>query len=151
MKTTGTHYKTKTATENEIFAHLTACSDTFIPPLAHRVNINEYARKIFVKSVTFEAWAAGHSDLVGCVATYFNDPTNSIAFITSVSVLDKFVGRGIASHLLKMCIEYARKNHFREIKLEVDDQNSGAIGLYKKLGFTVYDTKGNLLLMRRQT
>jgi hypothetical protein len=59
MKTGSLKYTTKIATEFEIFLHLTGCSESFIPPLAERVNISEYAKKIFERSVTFEAWSDG--------------------------------------------------------------------------------------------
>jgi ribosomal protein S18 acetylase RimI-like enzyme len=148
MKTTNIRYKIKTATENEIFSHLTECSDTFVPPLAEGVNINEYAKKIFEKSVTFEAWA--DKLLVGFIAAYFNDNVDGSAFITNVSVLKKFIGLGIASKLLDMCIEHARKNNFREIMLEVHKRNNAAICLYNKFSFKNYETEDDILLLKRK-
>ena len=146
MKTADISYKIKTAKANHISLHLTECSDSFVPPLAERVNINEYAKKIFEKSVTFEAWS--DQLLVGFIAAYFN--ADGSAFITNVSILNQFVGYGIASNLLNMCIEHARKKNFREITLEVHENNSIAISLYKKFSFAIYETKDNELLMKRQ-
>ncbi len=142
------NYKIKSASEDEIFIHLSECSDTFIPPLAERVNIKDYSTKIYGKSITFEGWA--RDLLVGLIAAYFHDNTDRSAFITSVSVLRKFGGLGISSKLLDMCIEYATRNNFRELNLEVDQLNNPAILLYKKFNFHVYETKGKILLMNRQ-
>ena len=147
MKTADISYKIKTAKANHISLHLTECSDSFVPPLAERVNINEYVKKIFKKSVTFEAWA--DQLLIGLLAAYFNY-VDGIVFITNVSLLKNFVGYGIASNLLEMCIRYAGENNFREITLEVHENNSDAISLYKKFRFAIYQTKNNELLMKRQ-
>lgn len=147
MKAADVSYEIKTASAKNILLHLIECSDSFVPPLAERVNINEYAKKIFKKSVTFEAWA--DQVLVGLLAAYFNN-FNNVVFITNVSLLGNFVGYGIASNLLEMCIKYARENNFREILLEVHKDNSAAFSLYKKYRFAVYGTKKNELLMKRQ-
>jgi ribosomal protein S18 acetylase RimI-like enzyme len=82
------------------------------------------------------------------LAAYFNN--NGIVFVTNVSVLNNFVGYGIASNLLDMCIEHARKNNFQEITLEVCQRNSNAVRFYKKFSFTMYETKSDTLLLRRQ-
>jgi len=146
MKTTGIQYKIKTATEKEILFHLRECSDSFIPPLAERVSVNDYAQKIYEKSVTFEAWS--DQLLVGFIAAYFN--LNGSAFITNVSVLEKFGGYGIASRMLDMCIRYARKDNIQELALDVNKYNTVEIHLYKRFGFKVHEVNGDTLAMKRQ-
>lgn len=146
MKTTCIKYKIKTATENEILLHLMNCSNSFIPPLAQRVNLKQYAQKLFEKSVTLEAWE--DQLLVGFIAVYFN--IDGSAFITNMSVLKEFGGYGIATRLMDICIEQVRKNNLREITLEVNMYNIVAIRLYKKFSFTVINTYGETLVMRRQ-
>jgi len=141
-------YKIKTATEYEIFLHLTECSDTFIPPLAERVDINEYAKKIYEKSVTFEAW--NENLFVGFIAAYFNENASGSTFITNVSVLRKFAGLGIASKLLDMCIEHARNNGFLELALQVHKNNNPAIRFYNKFGFKNHETKDDIFFMKRR-
>ena len=103
-------YTIKTATEEQIFSHLHGCNDSFITPLNERVELHEYSKKIFDKSMTFEAWE--NKFLVGLVSAYFNDNENSFGYITNVSTTKKFTGKGIASILLKNCIEYAKQHNF---------------------------------------
>jgi ribosomal-protein-alanine N-acetyltransferase len=146
MKTTNIHYRVKTATENEIYIHLIACNDLFIPPLTQRINVSEYSQKIFEKSSTFEAWS--DQFLVGLIAIYLN--VDGSAFITNVSVLKDYGGYGIASRMLEMCIDHARKYLYREITLEVNNYNNVAIHLYEKFGFTVHEFKGDIVVMKRQ-
>jgi len=140
--------KIKTATEQEIFLHLAECSDAFIPPLAGRVDIGEYAGKIHEKSVTFEAW--DDRLLVGLIAAYFNDTANGSAFITSVSMTGRLAGLGIASKLLDMCIEYARQHNIQELALEVHKDNNPAICFYNKFGFKDHEIKDDMRVMKRR-
>jgi ribosomal protein S18 acetylase RimI-like enzyme len=128
-------YQIKKAAPGEILIHLKKCSDNFIPPLASKVNLDEYAQKLADRSITFEAW--DENNLVGLVATYFNDLENRIAYITNVSVEKEYNGRGIANELVKRCIEYAKEKDFQNIMLEVSENNTGAIQLYKKFKFAI--------------
>jgi ribosomal protein S18 acetylase RimI-like enzyme len=140
-------YKIKTATEQEVLFHLEDCSASFIPPLSERINIAEYAKKIYENSMTFEAWEAGV--LAGLIAAYFNNTRDRIGFITNVSVVKAFTGLGVASKLLAMCIEHARNNDFLKLKLEVNKNNTPAIRFYSKFGFENQTVKNDVLLMEK--
>lgn len=137
-------YKTKTASEKDIDLHLNKCNISFIPPLNARVNIADYAKKIFNNATTFEAWR--EKELIGLIAIYFNKEMN-MGFITNVSVMKEYMGASIASNLLKMCIEYTAKLNYSEIKLEVFKDNIPAINFYKKYNFTQIETKNDSLIM----
>ena len=136
-------FKVKEATEEEIFDHLRACNTQFLPALDSRVEIHEYAKKLFKNAVTFEAWNA--EILAGLIATYFSDSRNKIAFVSNVSLLKDYQGLGLASSLLNQCIDYARRCQFSEIRLEVDKNNTQAIALYTKFYFKDYETKEDQL------
>ncbi|MEI6696951.1 MAG: GNAT family N-acetyltransferase [Bacteroidota bacterium] len=138
-------YNIKTASAKEIYSHLLKCNDSFIPPLSETINIEEYSNKLFEKSILFEAW--DNNILVGCIAAYFNDTFTHNGFITNVSVINEYAGNGIATALLKMCIEYAKNNNIHMILLEVNRNNSSAIFLYEKFGFLCINTKVDILTM----
>lgn len=127
-------YTVNKAEDHEIYAHLTRCSDMFFPALQSTVNIGEYSKKIISHSSRFEAWSEDH--LIGLVAVYMNNIESGTAFITNVSVDREYNGRGVAKHLLKNCIEAAKKDRFKKLELEVSKINVVAIGLYKTFGFT---------------
>jgi len=111
------------------------------------VDITTYSKKIAENCITFEAWI--NNDLAGLIAAYFNDPENTAGFITNVSILKAYAGRGVASELLKNCIGYGTENKFKEISLEVHDNNERAIRLYKKSGFYLSATNNNLLILKK--
>lgn len=141
-------YRVSTATELQMYNHLNKCSDNFIPPLSETVEIGEYARKLHANSVTFEAWNT--DKLIGLVAVYFNDAASLSAFISNVSVDKDYMGSGIASHLVQMCVDHAAENDFDQIKLEVNAANEPAIKMYEKFEFEEYDTMNESLIMRRK-
>lgn len=145
LETAKIEYKIKIATEEEICQHLKECDDNFFPHLSERVNIEEYSKKIVENSVTFEAWS--ENILIGLLATYINEKTYS-AFITNVSILQKYRGLSISVELLSKCIEYVENSNFKEIKLEVHKKNFKAIGLYEKFNLIKYDSLGDLDLMK---
>ncbi|HPH92270.1 MAG TPA: GNAT family N-acetyltransferase [Ferruginibacter sp.] len=139
-------YQVKTAAESDILWHLKECNNNFLPPLTDRIDINAYAKKIFDKAVTFEAWE--NKNLIGLIAAYVNTGNPKISFITNVSVKKEFMGMGIASVLLKKCIAHAADVHCNEIHLEVFKNNIAAINFYKKYNFTQSGTQENSLLMK---
>lgn len=139
-------YKTKTASELEIYSHLKECNDNFYPRLDSRVNLKEYSKKLHDNSVTFEAWA--DSVLIGLIAAYFNDIENRSGFITNVSIIFDYTQSGIAAELMNMCIRYAKEINIKEIKLEVSKNNFPAIHLYNRFGFINYINKTDFVLMK---
>lgn len=140
-------YRSNTASATEIAAHLKQCDAAFVPALSSRREIDAYAQKIVDHAERFEAWAGG--TLAGLVAAYCNDRENHRAYITSVSVLEAWKGRGIAAELLKRCIEHATSSGMRCILLEVGSANRPAIKLYEKLGFVAGKATPTLVTMER--
>ncbi len=138
-------YRCNQATALEIAGHLSLCDADFVPALSGRVEIGEYAAKIASKALRFEAWWGGR--LVGLVAAYCNDPATRIAYITSVSVVRGWAGKGIAADLISRCIEHAQAAGMRAISLEVADNNETAIRLYEKCGFVAGKAKAPFVTM----
>lgn len=126
-------YSLNRASAAEIAAHLRACDADFVPPLRDRVEIGRYAKKIADRATRFEAWSG--RTLIGLAALYCNDSEGRCAFITNVSVVRPWTGRGIAARLVAQCVEHAKVSGMRRISLEVESGNTPAIRLYRKCGF----------------
>ena len=116
-----------------LYEHLLLCDKCFFPELSSRVNLHDYSRKLVSSAVNFEAWQ--DHQLVGLVAAYLNAPDKHTAFVTNVSVLPTFVGKGIAKELIQQCIDHVQAQQFKELALEVSDGNQPAIRLYRNVGF----------------
>lgn len=78
-----------------------------------------------------------------------NDPIafmiiNDISsFIELIIVSEKQQGQGLGSKLIKEAISFSSERLY----LDVHPDNHGAIRLYKKLGFTMYDARGPYIRM----
>lgn len=138
-------YDTNKATESEIAEHLSLCDSNFIPPLSGRVEISDYAKKIAGNATRFESWSEG--SLIGLVAAYCNDQERLIAYITSVSVLGEWTGKGIAANLVRHCVKHAQASGMNKVSLEVAIDNVAAITLYGKNGFVLGRTNGAFINM----
>lgn len=138
-------YLRNKASAVELAEHLSRCDAAFVPPLSSRVEIIDYAQKIANKATRFEAWLGG--TLVGLVAVYCNDQEKRIAYITSVSVLREWTGKGIAARLVGQCVEHAKASGMQRISLEVASDNTHAIKLYEKSGFVVGKVKAPFVSM----
>ena len=58
-----------------------------------------------------------------------------------VAVIEAYLGLGLGAMMMKKLIEFAKENNIPVIKLSVDNNNSSAISLYKKLGFILHEKK----------
>lgn len=138
--------KKKTAGVQDIYHHLMDVSGNFIPPLADRVDLEQYSQKIYAKAVTYEAWSEDR--LVGLVAAYLPVELDKPVFVTNVSVIREFMGQGISYKLMSACVQDAVGLNFACIELEVNVKSVPAVGLYQKLGFEIAERVDNLLRMR---
>lgn len=124
---------TNRADARAIVAHLQACDAQFVPRLSDRVDLSSYGAKLAAHATLFEAWS--EDALVGLVAGYANAPDRLDSFVSNVSVLPDWHGRGIAGRLLDAFVLHARTAGFARVVLSVDARNDRARALYRKHGF----------------
>ncbi len=125
-------FKYNSATFNDILQHLKSCNNQFVPPLNTRISLEEYSLKIFEKAIKFEIW--NNTKLIGLLAAYKNDESKTL-FITNVSVEENYTGKGFSNNLLEKAIAYCENFELKNIKLEVNKNNTKAISLYNKFNF----------------
>ena len=65
------NFKTKTALEQDLLIHFQKCDHQFSPALSQRVNLNDYAKKLYEYAEIFEAWS--NKNLIGVISVYLND------------------------------------------------------------------------------
>lgn len=141
-------FRRDTATREHIRAHLRACDGRFVPSLGNRVDIDAYAAKLADRAASFEAWNGNL--LVGLVAAYMNDRATGCGHVTNVSVASDHEGRGVASRLMRMCLEAARESGMSVMTIEVSADNSRSMGLCRRFGFGGPVRNGGSILLRLQ-
>lgn len=72
---------------------------------------------------------------IGYIAYYCNDLDTLTAYITMVVVKNDFRGQGIATKMINYVLSDCKEHGFRICRLEVNNINTKAIRLYKKIGF----------------
>ena len=114
-------------------SHLRECDERFSPHLSARVDLVDYARKLASFADRFEVWRG--SRLVGLVAAYVNDAETRQGFISSVSVCADVEGGGLASELVRKCVQHAREKGCESLGLEVGEGDRRTQAFYLKHGF----------------
>lgn len=114
---------------------------------ANEIVLNqEYKNKLFhffnkniLSKFYISAVAEVDNKIVSAIglSTYEKPPsitggTGLVGYITNVYTLPEFRGRGIASELMNMIVQYSKENHFDKIHLTSIDQ---AKKVYDKAGF----------------
>ncbi|HEX5329501.1 GNAT family N-acetyltransferase [Sulfuricurvum sp.] len=140
----------KTAKQEDILIHLLHCNTDFNPYLEKRVDLNSFATKIYTQAISFEVWV--DQSIVALLSGYVNDLENKVAYINHVSVLKEFRGKGISKVLLDKFIQYSKDQNFKNIKLEVSENNRTAISLYEKHHFTIENiVSGKIIMIKNLT
>ncbi|MGB9936473.1 MAG: GNAT family N-acetyltransferase [Methanobacterium sp.] len=62
-------------------------------------------------------------------------------YLASVAVDEGFRGKGIGNFILKESLKLARDNLCKRVVLDVDFKNPGALRLYERFGFKVFNKK----------
>ncbi len=73
--------------------------------------------------------------VIGNVSTQPSDARSDVWIIANVAVHPDFRRQGIAWQLLRAALDHIRACGGRQAILQVDDDNAGAIALYRRLGF----------------
>lgn len=136
-------YKVGTASREQMYTLLQACDQNFAPRLSSRVNLLDYANKIYEKAVSFEAWDG--DALVGMMNGYFNDMSTLSAYFTHISILKEYMGKRIGSTLMKMGLEHAWRLGFKRARAEMSRNNVAIHRLVARAGFRVVDDSGEWL------
>ncbi len=105
-----------------------------------RICFNDYDRELALIALTKEE---GKKEIIG-IARLIKIQATERARMT-MTIVDKFHGKGLGNAMLTQLIYIARKEYIKEIVADVLAENSGMLHLCKKHGFTVtYPDKGNV-------
>jgi len=63
-----------------------------------------------------------------------------MCFIGDVVVSSNYSGKGIATQLLKKCLDEAKQKKYKTVLVERHEENLASAGMMKKAGFNIIDT-----------
>ena len=82
--------------------------------------------------------AISADEVVGwCDVTPRERPIYAHGGVLGMGLLPQFRGQGIGTNLIQSTLAAARTNGFHRVELTVRENNTGAIKLYKKVGFEI--------------
>jgi ribosomal protein S18 acetylase RimI-like enzyme len=113
-------------------AVIEACDHAFSNPVSQRDCYESLLMKIHAHAEFLAAYRQGPA---GYLAMYANDTVGKTAYITLLAVKPECQKMRIGATLMQMGLTLARERGMKAVKLEVNMDNTGAIGLYERLGF----------------
>lgn len=113
------------------------CDEAFQEGMCAKEDFEERLEKIDRFAEFYAAFSEGEP--AGYAAMYNNDRASKAAYISSIGVRPAFQKQKTGSALLRNCIESAKENGMKRLRLEVRKDNAGAIRFYKRHGFVRED------------
>ena len=78
---------------------------------------------------------------IGYIWLEKDNKDNKLAHVSMIGTHPDFTGKGVASSLLRHGVLFLKDTKYTHLKLEVDNDNTGARKVYEKYGFKDSDTK----------
>lgn len=110
--------------------------ETFVTPISQKINLAEYAKKLFERATICAKCEDGK--ILSMVAGYTDDVVAGKAYIALVATLPEAQGKGYATALLDEFIDICKTKKLNAIHLY--SENDVAIRIYRKLGFVDWKT-----------
>ena len=106
----------------------------FPVPISQKKELSAYARQLCSKATLCAC--CEDEQIQALVAGYTENLPEDKAYIALVATIAGARGKGLASGLVKQFLEICRnKKNIAAVHLYTDVTNTGAIGMYRKLGF----------------
>lgn len=120
--------------ETDIFNSLSSCANSFFN---QRVNNSDTLRNLSKK---FSNHGVCHTinvgeGIAGFVSCYVNDTITQKGFLSIIVVKKEFQGFGFGTLLLDIVLSSCKIFGMKQLRLEVDPNNTSAINFYHKRGF----------------
>lgn len=116
-------------------AVMSECDSSFSSSVIKRDDFEEIFEKISNYAYFVVAKNTCYNHITGFATVYANDVINKQAYISFLCVKKDFQKKGIGKLLINKCIEIAKKNKMKTIKLEVNANNYNAINFYTANNF----------------
>lgn len=119
---------------DELTAFLREQADDAFPDLKDEHRLNMLTEK-WTNNAEFCTCRNEEGSLVGMIAFYANEEGADFAYIPHVYVSPNFRVKGMFKQMLRMVESSVRTRGFKEIRLEVHNDNKTAFRSYERTGF----------------
>ncbi len=119
---------------DELKAFLREQAEDAFPDLKDEQRLNMLAEK-WATNAEFCTCRNDEGSLVGMIAFYANGKGADFAYIPHVYVSHNYRGKGVFKQMLLMVENTVRTRGFKEVRLEVHNDNKTAIRSYERTGF----------------
>ncbi len=85
-----------------------------------------------------------------CLCTFYNNGKANVMIIDSVLVEENYRNQGIGAILLKKAVKSAIARKIDSIELIVNDDNTNAKNLYKKIGFEKTNKEHHRIILNKK-
>ena len=124
-----------TANTSNLMEHYNHCGENLRLGIEQQHPLSEYIEKILTYAVLYEYWE--NDLLTGLAAVYENRGAEYPAYLTCMSIVTESLGKKIASRIMQLVIESLKNKKISLLTLEVHKNNTAALGLYEKFGFSI--------------
>ena len=136
-------YSIQTPEFQELLDFLKRSDVEFDSPLSAKVDLEEYAAKLWEHSTVVTCRDNGV--IIGMINCYTNRPPRG--FISNVCVLSGYQGKGVFAKMFSLLCRECCSIGVEEIVLEVNKTNDKALVAYSKIGFTECEDSADSLYM----
>ena len=131
----------KFISEKELYLFLSLVDKEFPISLSKKTNLIETAKKLYILGDIF--CIKDNKNIIGLIAGYSNNTKDKTGYISVLAILNKYRGKGLASKLVNVFLDNAKKNGMNTVFLYTLASNVNAVKLYKRLGFYEVELKNN--------
>ena len=112
-------YQIKSISFNEFVSFLRQVEQDFVPPLLDRIDVEIYYKKVSTYATLIACYLG--DELIGLSISYDNNMESKKGFVTFIAVNSRYRGNGIASHLLDIACDHAKKQGMDYMGIETNN------------------------------
>ena len=120
----------------QIYYFLCEVDQSFPVPLSDKQDLKAYAEKLLDKATICAVIEQGK--IRSMVAGYTDHLSDGMAYISVVATAEECRGTGMAGNMLREFITICKNKHIKAVHLYTARQNTGAIRMYEKMGFSIW-------------
>lgn len=118
----------------DLWSFMRRVDQDFDPPLAERVDLVDYSRRLLARAEVLVALDVGRVP-VGFAACYCNDFTTKVGDLSYLAVVPEARNQGVAVALVETCLDTAARSGMTSVRTRTPARNQRLVEFYSAHGF----------------